>query len=78
MNPRAHQANEIADKRSLRLSTIEAVAVELAEKYGAGASDHRDDHQAALWYWVACECRSAREALGELAGLVRRDAGGDL
>ena len=74
---RIREANSIEDKRALRLLTVEAVAVELVGKHGDCAPEDGDEHAAALWHWVAAECRAAREALGQLAALVRAEGGGD-
>ena len=65
---RSREANSIYDKRSLRLLTLEAVAAELVGK--------QDEHTGALWLWVANESRAAREALKQLAALVRAAEGG--
>jgi hypothetical protein len=68
---RIQRANNINDKRSTRLMTIEAVALAMLSKYGACGSECRDDHQAALWYWIHNEVQAAIEALDELSVLVR-------
>lgn len=76
MNPheRITRANDITDKRSLRLKTIAAVAAELMARYGACGAECRDDDQAALWFWIHNEAKAAIEALDELAQLVKAGA----
>ena len=66
-----NQANTIADKRTLRLLTLEAVAAELVDKYGACCERDQDPYQAAIWGWVAAEVRGAREAIEKLAAIAK-------
>ncbi len=66
-----NRANGIADKRTLRLLTLEAVAAELGEKYGACCEPDQDEYQASIWGWVAAECRASREAIEEIAEMVK-------
>ena len=74
---RITRANDINDKRSIRLMTIEAVASAMMARYGACGSECRDEHQAALWYWIHNEVQAAIEALDELSDLVRGGGGND-
>lgn len=73
---RIREANSVYDKRALRLLTLEAVAAALADKHGACAPEDQNEHDAALWLWIANECRAAREALKQLTALVRAAEGG--
>ena len=66
-----NQANTIADKRTLRLLTLEAVAAELVDKYGACCERDQDAYQASIWGWVAAECRASRKAIEHMAEMAK-------
>lgn len=69
---RIRAANDIYDKRSLRLLTIEAVCSKFVDLHGTHYPV--DEHQCALFLWISNEARAARMALRELSNLVDETA----
>jgi len=65
---RIRAANDIYDKRSLRLLTLEAVCSKFVDLYGTLYPV--DEQQCALFLWISNEARAARMALRELNNLV--------
>jgi hypothetical protein len=65
---RVRAANDIYDKRSLRLQTIESVCSKFVHLHGTRYPV--DEHQCALFLWISNEARAARMALQELRNLV--------
>lgn len=72
---RIRAANEIFDKRAIRLKTIEAVCTQLVSLYGSKYP--LDEEKAAVFLWIANETRAGIKAMHDLSLLVQESADPD-